>query len=332
MAPVRFNSPGPIQTIQREVRNRLQNEFHFSGFTGEEFDDDCSLTTSYPIDAEWSRFSMGVQLVRLYLSDYGILHTGASGIKTHPFLVQLAKIRGAKHVHTHHTTTPKDYEQQKWLANHAGTVTTVSPFVARWAQDEFGVSVDSVIPNGVDLEQFSPGKANTEQDLVLFVGRLINRKNPVLVIELAEIHSDVTFAIRGNGSLQSKLEKRAPSNVRFIERLPIDELAELYSRASVALCPYEKEGFGMVVLESMAAGTPVIGLDSGNLSDLITKNSGVLCSSLDISKWNQALLNVRDSNREFDPRSRATEFPWDSTATGYRDLYRNLASESNVSE
>jgi len=326
MAPVRFNSKSPIQTIHREVANRLQSEFHFSGFVGEEFDDQCSLSSSYPINEEWSRFQKGIQLFRLFFSDYEILHTGASGLKTHRFLVQLAKIRGAKHVHTHHTTTPNDYEQQKWLANHADTVTTVSPFVARWAQDEFGVSVDSVIPNGVDLEHFSPDRADTEQDFALFVGRLTSRKNPGLIIKLVKLHSNITFAIRGDGPLQSKLEKQAPPNVRFIGRLPIDELAELYSRASVALCPYEKEGFGMAVIELMAAGTPVIGLESGNLSDLITENSGILCSSLDVPKWNQALLNVRDSSREFNPRFRATEFPWDTTAAGYRDVYRNLTS------
>jgi len=153
---------------------------------------------------------------------------------------------------------------------------------------------------------------------------LVDRKHPELIIELAKRRTDLKFAIRGNGPLKEKLEHRVPANVEFLDHLSKTALIKEYSRASVTICPYENEGFGMVVIEAMASGTPVVGLDSGSLSSLITSKSGELCSTLDVNEWSQTFVQVRDSINQYDPRARSQDFTWDHVAQEYKTVYRNV--------
>jgi glycosyltransferase involved in cell wall biosynthesis len=307
------------------VAKKLQEEYEFYGLNGVGLDNtiDVSFNTLL-IDSTFPHYKRGFTLLRLYLSNYDIIHTGASGYKTHPLLLRLADILGAAHIHTHHTTTPNKYEQQRWLANHAECVTAVSQFVADWAKDEFGLSEVTVIPNGVDREKFRPDMATTNEDFVLFVGRLVDRKHPELIIELAKRRTDLDFVIRGDGPLKKELKHYAPPNVEFLDRLSEAALIHHYARALVTICPYENEGFGMVVIESMATGTPVIGLDSGNLSNLISERSGELCSTLQVEEWDQKITRIHNFLGEYDPRERTEEFRWNIIAEKYKYNYQNL--------
>ena len=326
LCPVRLNSPGPIQTIHRQVAKKLQEEYEFYGLNGVSIDNTTDISFStLPVDSTYPRYKRGFTLLRLYLLNCDIVHTGASGYKTHPLLLRLADIRGAVHIHTHHTTTPKNYEQQRWLANHADCVTAVSQFVADWAKDEFGLTKVTVIPNGVDRDKFRPDMATTNENHILFVGRLVDRKHPELIIELAKQRTDLKFVIRGNGFLKEKLERRAPANVEFLGHLSETALIEEYSRASVTVCPYENEGFGMVVIESMSSGTPVIGLDSGNLSSIIKNDqNGILCEALDIEEWIAALECVQTNRERFEPRESIKQYSWDIVASSYEAVYDEL--------
>lgn len=89
----------------------------------------------------------------------------------------------------------------------------------------------------------------------------------------------------GNGSLNVKLERQAPASVEFLGHLLIIAMMEEYSRAPVTICPYENEGFGMVVIDWMSCGTSVIGLNSGNLSSIIkTKQKECVRNSIFTSR------------------------------------------------
>lgn len=326
LCPVRLNSPGPIQTIHRQVAKKLQEEYEFYGLSGVSINNTTDVPFyTLPIDSTNPRYERGFTLLKLYLSNYDIVHTGASGYKTHPLLLRLADMRGATHIHTHHTTILKNYEQQRWLANHAECVTAVSQFVADWAKNEFGLSEVTVISNGVDCDEFRPDMAATNENYVLFVGRLVETKHPELIIEIAKRRTDLKFAICGDGPLKDKLERRSPPNVEFFGHLSETALIKEYSRASVTICPYENEGFGMVVIESMSSGTPVIGLDSGNLSTIIkTNRNGALCASLNLNEWLDTLEFVRTNLSLFEPRKNAKKYSWNNVASSYGKLYDNL--------
>lgn len=76
----------------------------------------------------------------------------------------------------------------------------------------------------------------------------------------------------GNGSEEKKLKKRAGSTIRFSGFVPDSELAELYHGARAVIFPSE-EDFGMVAVEALSFGVPVIGLEYGGLREIVT--SGV---------------------------------------------------------
>lgn len=326
--PCRLDLDRPIQTVHREVARRLSEDFCFSCFSegSNPAELDGFVDTIRRLPSDSSQLRKVATVLQAYLGRYDVVHTGTGGRKTHPLFLRLAGSRGAAVVHTHHTTTPNDLARQRWAANHAEIVTAVSPFVKEWVGSELGVPDVTVVPDGVDLDTFHPELATTDENVVLFVGRLVEQKHPEVVIELADRRDDLTFLVRGDGPLSSELRTRAPDNVQFPDRVGRDELATLYAQAFVTLCPFEREGFGMVVLESMASGTPVVGLDSGNLPNLVTEESGALCAGLDVDEWDRAVSDVRASLEDYEPRSRAADFSWDVVAEGYRDVYeRTLA-------
>ena len=81
----------------------------------------------------------------------------------------------------------------------------------------------------------------------------------------------------------------------------------------------------MVVIESLSCGTPVIGLDSGNLSSIIKNDeNGILCEALDIEEW-IAALECAQTNREcFEPRESTEQYSWDNVASSYEAAYNEL--------
>jgi glycosyltransferase involved in cell wall biosynthesis len=74
--------------------------------------------------------------------------------------------------------------------------------------------------------------------------------------------------IAGDGPLRSFLQRRAKSNIEFLERVDDAQLAELYSQCQALIFPGE-EDFGIVPLEAQASGRPVIGFKKGGLLETV---------------------------------------------------------------
>lgn len=322
--PCRIDLDYPIQSIHREVGKELSSHYRFIGYATNEFDEEIASTfyRLYTISTDSSRFKKAAMFTQGYLRHGDVIHTGFSGPKTHPLLIQSAKARGAKIIHTHHTVTPNHLDQQRWLSNNADVVTAVSPFIASWVTNSLGTTDIEVIPNGVDLALYTSEAASTVEKQILFVGRLSERKHPEIVVKIAQEIPGYRFYIRGEGPLEEELKESAPKNVNFLNRMSKQKLAEKYAESAVTLCPFESEGFGLVVVESMAAGTPVLGLNDGNLSRLVSPQSGELCKSLNVDEWVTTLTQMADSHESYDPRSRAEQYSWESVAQEYHKAYQ----------
>ena len=121
-----------------------------------------------------------------------------------------------------------------------------------------------VVPNIVDGEAFvEPDRSNGDRSGILFVGRLTAVKNPRLAVEAASA-AGAPLTIAGEGSLEAPLRRwlhergnsAAVSMHGFVER-PWD----LYARHRVLLVTSRYESFGNMIIESLAAGTPVVSVD-----------------------------------------------------------------------
>jgi len=117
--------------------------------------------------------------------------------------------------------------------------------------------------------------------MLLTVGRLISSEpgkgvDSVIAVlpRVIEAIPDLFYVIIGGGDLQSRLEEMArESSVRdrvfFLGKLQLEQLKGCYSRADVFVMPSHQEGFGIVFLEAMAFGKPVIAGDHGGAPEIV---------------------------------------------------------------
>jgi len=315
----------PISSIHRDVAKRLDDSFYIGAlaFTHDDKLKDV-IDDLFVVPEESSLISKPAKYVRAYFRDWDVVHTGPS--RRH-YLARISSIRNASIVHTLHAApeNAKIVNRQRRLAMQADVITAVSPFVKDWASETLGISSEIlVIPNGIDLENFSTSET-VRNDLAVFAGRLVEQKNPGIILRIAKDLPSMNFKVCGDGELMQELQKDSPTNVEFLGRVRHEKLVNLFSRALVTLCPYEREGFGLVCIESRASGTPVIGYASGNLPHLISEQNGILCDSLDETEWVDAIQFVRNNTGSFDPQDGINRFGWDSVAEEYESLYRAVS-------
>ncbi|MFC5970330.1 glycosyltransferase [Halomarina salina] len=162
----------------------------------------------------------------------------------------------------------------------ADRIVTPSPSARRRLRDR-GIEVPvTVVPNGIDVERFSPsdGEAFRERHglsgtLVGYIGRHGYEKRLADIVEACErVDREVTVVIAGDGPARSSLEDRAeesPLDVRFLGFLDRDEMPAFYSALDVFGHPSPVETEGLVALEANACGTPVVGVEAGGLADTV---------------------------------------------------------------
>ncbi|NJE55152.1 glycosyltransferase family 4 protein [Thermococcus sp. 21S9] len=138
-----------------------------------------------------------------------------------------------------------------------------------------------VIQNGVNVEFFDVPLSKEEakeklglgERVILYVGRLEPRKGVSTLIN-AMRHVDGTLLIAGQGSMLPLLRERAKllgvaDRVRFLGMVEYSKLPLLYRASDVFVLPSLSEAFGIVLLEAMASGTPVIGTRVGGIPEII---------------------------------------------------------------
>jgi glycosyltransferase involved in cell wall biosynthesis len=193
-----------------------------------------------------------------------------------------------------------------------------------------------VIPNGVDVNLFTPADAPTEgvvaeKPLVVCVARgLEARKGIAYLIEAlaaAQRVTPVELVIIGKDSQRLKQRMLAHARVldvtdvvKFVDSVSQHDLIALYQRAMVTVVPSLIEGFSKPALESMACGTPVIGTAVGAIPELVDESSGVLVAPGDAGALAAALIDLLQDDRRVKrmgaaARRRAvTLFAWDNVA------------------
>ena len=145
------------------------------------------------------------------------------------------------------------------------------------AREIIGAGV-TVIPNGVDLDQFHPSDTPTSPYQILFVGRLVPSKGVDVVIRafgaVLRRLPEARLMIAGDGDQRLYLERLARflglrQRVSFLGWKSPAELARLYRASAVTSVPSLYEPFGLVALEAMACGRPVVVSRVGGLAEIV---------------------------------------------------------------
>ncbi len=178
--------------------------------------------------------------------------------------------------------------------------------------------------NSVDVNRFSniPNDSFRREyklgpkPVVLFVGNLIKRKNVESLIEAKKISNcDYYLAIVGDGPLFNKLKKKVEEeNIHdVIFTGSRDDVENIIPSCDVLILPSFSESFGLVLIEALACGKPVIGSDVGGISEIITKDVGLLVDPnevVSIAKATDRILLDNDLRLIFsmNARNRALDF------------------------
>ncbi len=141
-----------------------------------------------------------------------------------------------------------------------------SNFVAERIRRIYGRAAAVVHPP-VDVDFFGAAP-QLERRHYLWAGELVCYKHPELAVEAFRRLSDQTLLVAGTGPMLKVLEKNAPPNVRFLHHVNRAGLRELYASARGLIFP-GVEDFGMVMVEALAAGCPVIAADAGGAREIV---------------------------------------------------------------
>ena len=296
------------------------------------------------------------------------------------------QLSGAKLVLTTHSLEPHRpwkreqlgtaYDASTWIERtayqNADGVVAVSESMKADVNELYGVPFEKirVIHNGIDLDQYHPTidpavldryGIDRSRPFVLFVGRITRQKGIIhLVDAITHLESDVQVVLCAGAPDTEEIGKEMADHVekaRAESRCPIlwipkvlpkEDIIALYSQAAVFVCPSVYEPFGIINLEAMACGTPVVASAVGGIKEVVIPDrTGLLVPfeprgegdmhpheprdparfAADLASAIDQLLGDPHRLREMGERSRERVehfFSWSSVARWTMDYYWDL--------
>ncbi|GGI07936.1 glycosyltransferase family 4 protein [Egicoccus halophilus] len=246
------------------------------------------------------------------------------------------------------------HQVEWWLTYEARRVITCSTYMREQVEDIFALPDDKVdvVPNGVAVRDFAlPADevadfrrtlVGPRTRMVLFAGRLEYEKGVQTVLEaLQEVRAavgPVKFFIAGIGTYSATLRRRVRElglrrHVHFTGFLADHELRLHYAAADVAVAPSIYEPFGLVAVEAMACGTPVVAGDTGGLREIVAGGSGLSFPPQDAGELAGALTRVladRELAQGMVARAHARirdRYDWASVAAATVGVYHRAVAE-----
>jgi glycosyltransferase involved in cell wall biosynthesis len=227
---------------------------------------------------------------------------------------------------------PNHYAQ-RWLLERVDRTIAISESVKRTLSAYTDADRIHTVHHGVREAYFPDGSHPTDQGYVLHVSLASERKNPEAVVELAE-RLDERFVVAGSGWEKEIPRRLRSDDVELKGYVPESELIELYQGASVFYFPTRHEGFGLPVLEAMAAETAVVTSDVYAVPE-VTGDAAILCDPEDVDahlSHVRRLLGNDAERRDLARRAteRASEFTWARAASDTERIYESVLSTGRI--
>ncbi len=238
-------------------------------------------------------------------------------------------------------TSRQVHASESWLARESDSLIACSHSMAAEITALFGPGLAdiAVIPNGIDSSRwpFAMRLTHAGPPELLFFGRLEYEKGVHDVIaalpRIRRAHPGTTLTVAGDGTQQDWLADVARKHkvlrcVRFTGRADHDQLLTLLHRVDVAVLPSRYEPFGIVALEAIAAGTPLVVTDVGGLGEaVIDGETGLCCPPGDVTALAQTVIAALGDpagaqRRAAAARARLTsDFDWHTVAAHTAGIY-----------
>jgi len=229
-------------------------------------------------------------------------------------------------------------KREIWQLQHriANAIILSTPAALEKIRDRSGYdSKTHVIPYGVDTDAFTASPI-PQQKVILFVGSLMQHKGVFVLLEafrqVLRTFPDCTLLLAGSGSETEKAKSVAaaldnPASVQFLGRVAHQDLPAVMRRCSVFCIPSFGEAFGLVALEAMASGRPVVGTDASGLGYLIEDQGGRKVPVGDADKLAQSLIDILGnpslarSMGEYNRRLAESRYAWPRVIERLEETY-----------
>lgn len=148
---------------------------------------------------------------------------------------------------------------------------------------------------------------------IMFLGRLSNEKNPITFVRIIRkvvdvLECNIKAFMVGEGELRNEVIAEIQKNnlENTIELLGfVDNPYGLLSETKILCMPSTWEGFGLAAIEALALGKPVVAANVGGLKDIVTPDSGYLCSSLET--YAEAIIELLSDETKYKQKSTAAK-------------------------
>jgi glycosyltransferase involved in cell wall biosynthesis len=338
----------PVSTSLRELTLR-NPDIDFYSFSNPASEEDRRLGE----EILWSKPNVHkISTVDLARRSFDIIHH-ASATPRNLLAASIAKARSlgrCVHVFTAPIQPHDDdefYQQYVTSVHRADVLGAVSYAVAQDIQEQFGRSVDAVIPSGVDLDFFSPANAQPldveklgiRKPYVLFVGVLTQRKRPDVFMQIAPLLPDLDFVMVGGGytpeeeAMYREMASKHP-NIKLMGYQPRTEVRNFMGNAMALIFPSELEGLPLTILEASAMGIPVLAQPKSSMPEAVIDDvTGWILPVDPMQAWADRLAKITNWSAEersqFSGKARsfvAQHYSWDSIAQQYSSLYHRIVS------
>lgn len=174
-----------------------------------------------------------------------------------------------------------------------------------------------------------------DKHLLLYVGTLENRRNPFFLLDVMEhLPDDYLLLMAGDGILKDPLkksikERHLEQKILMLGKLRQEELPALYKASNLFLLASDYEIYGMVVLEAMYFGTPVISTLTAGAEVLITSGEdGMIIPNKKADRWSNVISSLCNDTIKLSAMSSrasqkiAEELVWDKASERFIELYK----------
>ncbi len=295
--------------------------------------------------------SVGVDLVH----SHGIATTGLAAIQC----ANAMKVPAIASFHTmvpsatHYLTGRKDMQEMlekvawgylKWYYGFFRKVIVPSRFTEK-ILNEHGIKHTIVIPSGIDYKFYSSGNGEAvrkkhklgKKKVVLHVGRVVKEKNLELIINEAQSiinkEPNAVFLIVGKGPAEEEYKnlvkmKGLTENFIFTGFVPKNELPDYYAAADVFAFPSYFDTQGLVALEAMAAGLPVVAPEKSGSGDFIKDGVSGYAFKEEVD-FREKLLLALENGKELGQKGReiAKEYDADGRVEELLKFYQEILNK-----
>lgn len=347
---IRNPEAGGAEVLTHEVARRLVKQGYevtlfsasFPGCIPEESIDGIKYVRS------GSKYSVYKKGRNFYETNHSLFNIIIDEINTRPFLTPkfvnnkpiIALIHQlAREFWFYETPFPLNYIgyhylEKKWLSNYKDIHTVTVSQSTKRDLEQLGFSRIHVIPEGLKTSPMPEVMQKELQPTIIFTGRLKKAKLPHHAVKAFSLIKraipEAKMWVVGDGYMMNQLKEIDVPDVTFFGRISNDIKEKLTSAAHLALVPGLREGWGLVVTESNAMGTPVIAYDVPGLRDsVINGKTGILTRSNTPEALAEEAIRLLNDKNLLDRLSRdaledSKKYSWDKTADEFGRIIRSV--------